>query len=683
MIAHLLDKYHQLFDNLAEKWRHTTGGDLLLVSLQGEVLRTGNNRHLNESVLDVRISQDGALTLAPSLNGSAVSTRLHVQGETAGFLLSLNTSRRHQPLLDWAAETLSLHATNQHALQGMTDELIEAWDQLELIYRVIKTLGAQANLTEVLRSIIGEIRKVINTEDGFVLLEYEGALEIVTCDTSHRADSFNRELLTRLLTADHLVLCNEAKSCRQFWPNAPASLHNFIGTGIPTAGFASAAMGLVNNNARSFNAGDVKLLTVMSDHLGAIIDNFLMHKQLIIQERVQRELEIAAEIQTSLHPHRLPNMEGITISVASLPANEIGGDFYDFVRCGDGCLTVIIGDVAGKGIPAAMLTSMTRIMLRVESSNRQPPSRIIERANEILQQDLSQADSFVTAFVATIDTRENRLSFANAGHTPALLWHAQTRSSQFLRATSLPVGIANHHSKPAPGVSLLPGDLLILYTDGITEASNPAGQLFGLDRLQQLVDRHAAESPEILQTIVLYEVERFRHSAARTDDATILVIKLWPQAIANVPVGDEAVLQTFSFKYRATIECLPEILEQVTQACHALDNLPPEPAGADFVYLVELAVSEICTNIIRHAYPKKPGRINGIITLFPIGIQIDLFDNGESFDPASVPPYLSNPMDLVEGGYGLYIVRQVMDLVQYEPETPRGNHWKLIKYLPA
>ncbi|MFQ5613945.1 MAG: SpoIIE family protein phosphatase [Anaerolineae bacterium] len=684
MIDDILEKHPYLFEGLAEKWHETTGGELLLVSAQGKVLKTSNSQNLANLPATLPVSQTGRLEVASPADGPAIYTPLIYQGGLAGFLLALNTDSRHTSLLDWVAEVLSQQSDHTRALQDMTDELIEAWDQLELIYRVTKTLGSQANLSVVLRSIIQEICKVVDTEDGFVLLESEGVLESAAYSTSTGSKPvYDRELLKRLLSAGHLVLCENEASCREFWPAAPKKMRNFIGMRIPTANFASAAIGLINNQARMFTAGDVKLLTAMADHIGAIIDNFLLHKQLIAQERVRRELEIAAEIQTSLHPRRLPTLEGITLSVASLPASEVGGDFYDFVSTSDKKLTIIVGDVAGKGIPAAMLTSMTRMMLRVEASHGQPPHKIIEQANAVLHQDLSQADSFVTAFVVTIDTGNNVLSFANAAHTPAILWRAQTRSSSLLRATSLPIGITGYDSEPSQRLPLLPGDVLALYTDGITEAHNPEGELFGIDRLQALVDEYATESPGTLQGILLHELDDFRQSVIHSDDATIVILKLIPQISPKFLKGNNDMVRTIPVNYPADIAYLTDISSEVTRACRLLANLPADQNGDKFIHLVELAVSEICTNIIQHSYAGSSGRINVEITLFPIGIQIDFFDNGQSFDPASVPPPLTNPLDLAEGGYGLYIVRKVMDLVHYEPETPRGNHWKLVKYLPA
>ena len=165
-----------------------------------------------------------------------------------------------------------------------------------------------------------------------------------------------------------------------------------------------AAIGLLNKANQNFTAGDAKLLAALAQHIATIIKNYVVREKLIVEERLTRELEIAAEIQESLLPTGLPHMGGLSMAVSSLPASEVGGDFYDFITVDDRHLTLVIGDVSGKGIPAAMLTSVTRTMLRVEAMRGEPPHKIIQQANNVLYPDLNRADAFVTVFVATVDT---------------------------------------------------------------------------------------------------------------------------------------------------------------------------------------------------------------------------------------------------------------------------------------
>jgi anti-sigma regulatory factor (Ser/Thr protein kinase) len=342
---------------------------------------------------------------------------------------------------------------------------------------------------------------------------------------------------------------------------------------------------------------------------------------------------------------------------------------------------LIIGDVAGKGIPAAMLTSVTRTMLRVEAMRGEEPHKIIQQANNVLHQDLSRADSFVTAFVATIDSYAGTLTYASAGHTPTLLWRAETHKVEQLKATTLPIGIVDEMPNSSVTVDLHSGDTVVFYTDGITEAQAPNQELFGLERLIYIIESRATDSPEKLQQYIQSEVVKFwRHSSGR-DDATLMIVKTLSQAEIVTPQNISTMVEMVEFNYPANMDYLSEISQQISEICRELPTLPVGSRGDDFIYLIELAISEICTNIVKHAYAGRSGNITGHITLLNNGVQLDFFDKGEGFDPNSIPEPKSDPNNLVEGGYGLHIVRQIMDVVSYESQPDEGNHWHLIKFV--
>jgi sigma-B regulation protein RsbU (phosphoserine phosphatase) len=310
------------------------------------------------------------------------------------------------------------------------------------------------------------------------------------------------------------------------------------------------------------------------------------------------------------------------------------------------------------------------------------PHRIIQQANNVLHQDLSRADSFVTVLVATIDTYDGTLSYASAGHTPALLWRAATRTIEQLKATSPPIGIFGYQGEVAPSVPIYSGDTIVCYTDGITEAQAPNGDLFDLSRLLYIVRSRGNDPPEILQQYIQSEITSFRRDAMGQDDATLLIIKMLPQADVSTPKYISTVIKTLNFSYPADIQYLTNISEEIIHSCRQLPMLPTGPNADDFIYLIELAISEICTNIIKHSYAKQEGEIDARVTLLNNGVQLDFYDQGESFDPNTVPQPNSDPHQLVEGGYGLHIVRQIMDIVSYEIHPDYGNHWHLIKFLP-
>jgi sigma-B regulation protein RsbU (phosphoserine phosphatase) len=683
MLESIIRQQPDLFNNVVKNWHAITGSKLLFISPDGTPLKNTRSESISERWAEIHphISDKQPVFLQPF---RLLAAPLVHNNEPLGYLMSVNVDRAHLPLIEWMADELLARVLDFFAMQSMTDELIGAWDQLELIFRVTENLALNADLHSVLKSILHEIQKVTHTEDGFILLSQPDTLLCVSVKEDRYASLCRESLLEYIIGANRIVLQNSFDACRKFWPTCPPYVKNFLATPLMIIqDNAQAAIGLVNKTTDNFNAGDVKLLAALAHQVASVINNHLTHRRLVVKERISRELEIAAEIQVSLLPTQLPHMGGIAMAVSAIPASEVGGDFYDFIALDERYLTIVMGDVSGKGIPAAMLTSVTRTMLRVEAMRGDPPHKIIRQANHLLFQDLSRADSFVTVFVATLDTVEGKLIYASAGHVPVLLWRARSHQVELLKATSLPIGVFSLPENYSRTVDLEPGDTLVFYTDGFTEARSPDDDFFGLDRLIDAVAERAGDTPENLMQHIQSQVNAFRQGAEWPDDASLLVMKSLAKSESISDRDMNQVLKTEDFRYPADMDYLSEISQDVAGTCRELAELPHGARGDDFIYLIELAISEICTNIVKHAYAGTTGDISGQITLLNNGVQLDFYDQGRGFDLNSVPQPEANPNELREGGYGLHIVRQIMDVVSYESDPDGGNHWHLIKFLPS
>lgn len=673
-----------LFHKFAKHWQEITSSDLWLLSSEGEVIATINGKPLTnwQQILN-RITSHKPTVLVHAYQ-NILAAPLNHEDQTFGYLVARNANPQDAALLAWGAETIVSHFLDAQALQNMTDELIAAWEQLELIYRVTQNLTLTSDLVTTLKSILEEIQEVVDTEDGFILLENSGALVRVTCWLDRDETVFDEILLNNLIREGQVVICNLNTACQSVWPQVPPYVESLLATSLSITGEnVQAALGLINKSDKNFTAGDAKLLAALAQQVATIIRSHLTHQKLILEERISKEIEIAAEIQKTLAPAKVPpQVGGVAMAVSSIPASEIGSDFYDFITVDDRYLTLIIGDVSGQGIPVAMLTSVTRTLLRVEALRGEKPHRIIQQTNKVLQRDLSRVGSSVTVFVATVDTFEGTLTYANAGHTPTLLYRAETRKIEQLEAASLPIGASERLAIDSLMVHLHSGDTLVFYTDGIIEAQSSNNDLFGLNRLIYIIQSRGNDSPETLQQYIQSEVVNFHRYSPRKDDATLLIVKMLPYSEMVAPQNISTLIKTVDFLYPADIDYLSEISRQISATCRELPMLPSGSRGDDFIYLIELAISEICTNIIKHAYAGKKGNISGQVTLLNNGVALDFYDQGSSFDPNAVPEPSPDPHELNEGGYGLHIVRQIMDVVSYENQPGQGNHWHLIKFLP-
>jgi PAS domain S-box-containing protein len=235
--------------------------------------------------------------------------------------------------------------------------------------------------------------------------------------------------------------------------------------------------------------------------------------------RIEQELRVARLIQHTLLPKTLPRLPGYDVAAYYQPAREVGGDFYDFLELEDGRLGLIVGDVSGKGVPAAIVMAITRTMLRAAYRLGSPaPGEILEQVNNILFPDIPP-NMFVTCLAALLDSRSGRLLYANAGHDLPYLRHADGVSE--LRATGMPLGLMLEMSYEQKEIMLRPGESVLLYSDGLVEAHDPKGEMFGLPRMEGFVGAHPGGGKLI--DFLLAELKRFTGEEWKQEDDIVLL----------------------------------------------------------------------------------------------------------------------------------------------------------------
>jgi serine phosphatase RsbU (regulator of sigma subunit) len=241
------------------------------------------------------------------------------------------------------------------------------------------------------------------------------------------------------------------------------------------------------------------------------------------RERIEQELRVARGIQQTLLPKTLPELEGHQIAVHYQPAREVGGDFYDFLQLQDGRLGLIVGDVSGKGVPAALVMAITRTMLRAAYRLGSPaPGEILEQVNNILYRDIPP-NMFVTCFYAILDPMSGGLVYANAGHDLPYLHHGHGDAEE-LRARGMPLGLMPNMSYEQKEITLEPGESILLYSDGLVEAHDSQREMFGFPRMQGFVGAHPDAATLI--DFLLAELERFTGEEwEQEDDITLLTLQ--------------------------------------------------------------------------------------------------------------------------------------------------------------
>ncbi len=264
----------------------------------------------------------------------------------------------------------------------------------------------------------------------------------------------------------------------------------------------------------------------MADHVGAQIDNALLHQESLEQTKLKTELELAAQIQLRLLPQTTPVVAGLELTAHSRLALHVGGDFYDFIVQPDNPFTFVVGDVSGKGTGAAMLMAMTRSVLRskIISKTVPPPETVLTYTTEVMYDDFTEVEMFVTMLIGQYNPETKRLLYANAGHSPVVYCPAGG-SAQLLEADGPVMGTLPKNMSQEFSLDLKPDDLFIVATDGFSEANNVAGEMFGYNEFLSLVESVADNSAEEILQILYQTMDDFSGEASQADDQTLVVVK--------------------------------------------------------------------------------------------------------------------------------------------------------------
>ena len=280
---------------------------------------------------------------------------------------------------------------------------------------------------------------------------------------------------------------------------------------------------LESDELNAYSEDDLEVLLLLASQVAIIIEKVMLHEQLIEKQRLEGQLEVARQVQLELLPPRDPQLEGYDISAYNFPTEEVSGDYYDWVRIYDDQIGLVIADVSGKGVPAALLMAFLRASLRAATHIGYSPHISMAKVNYLLWESIER-NQFVTAFYAILDVTNKTLTYTNAGHNPPVLLK-QNGDVSFIDRGSIPLGMFRDTRYHEYYLTTEPGDVLMLYTDGATEAQNPDGEEFGRERLAKAVKINRQLGARELITAVHAEVLEWTDGHGATDDVTFFVIK--------------------------------------------------------------------------------------------------------------------------------------------------------------
>jgi serine phosphatase RsbU (regulator of sigma subunit) len=280
---------------------------------------------------------------------------------------------------------------------------------------------------------------------------------------------------------------------------------------------------LESDHLAEYDEDDLAVLNLLASHVAIIIEKVQLHEQMVEKKRIEAQLEIARQVQLELLPDRDPQLKGFDISAYVFPTEEVSGDYYDWVKIFDDQIGIVVADAVGKGIPAALLMSFLRASLRASVQVGYAPHIAMSKVNNLLW-DSVEDHQFITAIYGILDETNRTLVFSNAGHNPPLLMSADGKH-RYVEYGDKPLGMfydARYHQH---FILFEPGQTMVIYTDGITEATNESGEEYGTDRLAKIVHAGLDLPAKKMIDHIRKDVADFTGRKFLDDDGTLFIVK--------------------------------------------------------------------------------------------------------------------------------------------------------------
>ncbi|PID56846.1 hypothetical protein CSB45_09255 [candidate division KSB3 bacterium] len=413
----------------------------------------------------------------------------------------------------------------------------EKWlKELSILYEMNLLFASSFDLSDTLKTVFYNILKVIQAEAGSIFL-VESQINTLVCkicqgpqDITGLHVPFGKGIVgnvaeTRQVDVTNDVQC-DARHMGEIDQQSGFHTKSMVSVPLICQDELLGVIQVINKQGESeFSQDDINLLKSLSSGAAISIQNARYAQQSLHEERIRSELLIAHQIQQGILPAPFKGHPQIHFEAANKPAKDVGGDFYDYFMLNDDHFGFMIGDVCGKGVPAAIFMASARSILKSQSLANPEPVQVMTLANRLITED-AQRGMFVTVFYGVYAPESRILRFSNAGHTLPFLYRSATSSCASLFNTNFPLGVFDPFNFQESSIQLEAGDKLILYTDGVNETFNPQREQFGQERLTGLILEHGKQPAKELLHTILNAVADFQGDAAQHDDLTIMIVAL-------------------------------------------------------------------------------------------------------------------------------------------------------------
>ncbi|NOY59830.1 MAG: SpoIIE family protein phosphatase [Calditrichaeota bacterium] len=440
---------------------------------------------------------------------------------------------RSKDILANIRDSVSLLFEGELEVQSLSQEIIEKYEELNLVYDIIAELAGVFEEKEICRLILQKAIDVLGVDSGAIVLKTENntfaiAYQKDNCDTRHCHDNLFIRLAQKSLEENSEILYDK-------FDRIPADILSITRNdelwsmlAVPFSAGNEAFGSIVlagKTNGKVFNSSNLKLVTALSGYAGVAIHSSRLIRTMQATEALKHEMSLAREIQQSLLPSHSPDIKGVDITGHCIPATEVGGDFFGYFRLADNRWAIVIADVSGHGVGAALTMASLRSILRSEAKGKVSPAHIVSRANELMCADTGNTEMYATLVFSIYDEKNATLLYTNSGHVIPFLRKAKTGEWTELKDGGMPVGLFQEEIYDETSTKLESGDVVVFYTDGLTEAKNEQQHFFSEQIMLEIVaqNRHAS-SAEIAKAI-LDAAQKHLGANFQKDDITLVILK--------------------------------------------------------------------------------------------------------------------------------------------------------------
>lgn len=522
---------------------------LLVIDANGNVVARGGTIDVPDEVINHLQHPDEKDRTTPQASNKSYSEAripINVQDRLVGHVVGISFDSGQQVVERLTSATklighvLTAQINKEDELNSLSTELLDRYEELTLLYDLSQELGVLFDIQMICDIALERAMEVVKAEKAYVaLMDDDG--EHLTVVAARNIEGFigwkipvGQGISGRVAAIGKQVVLNarepKLSDSSKNWLLLDAILSVPIILPSKEASGGDQVLGVITMAGKPpgemFTAGDAKLATTIMTQVAVAIYNSRLVQTLQEVNRVQQQMEIAARIQQSLLPKHPPQLPGIALAGQCLPAANVGGDYYDLLTDDDGRLILLVADASGHSVGSALMTAMARSILRHEISLGNSLDKVLTNTNRVMLNDLIEAEMFITLFCARYDPDTRKLTFVNGGHNPPMLQRAAEGQIIELNSEGIILGLLDDVTYEEKSIALNTGDILVLYTDGVTEARNPAKEQFGEEKLQKLLSKHRSLSPDELKDKIYKAIRKHTKGAEQQDDITLLILKV-------------------------------------------------------------------------------------------------------------------------------------------------------------